>query len=29
MNNKYLWLIAGVLIGLYVVPIVKSKVSPA
>ena len=27
MNNKYLWLVAGIIIGMYVVPMVKAKTS--
>jgi hypothetical protein len=29
MNNKYLWLVAGIIIGIYVVPIVRAKTSGA
>ena len=27
MNNKYLWLVAGIIIGMYVIPMVKAKTS--
>jgi hypothetical protein len=29
VNNKYLWLVAGIIIGMYVVPMIKAKTSSA
>jgi uncharacterized membrane-anchored protein YhcB (DUF1043 family) len=27
MNNKWIWLVVGIIIGVYVVPMVKAKTS--